>query len=71
MTTSSAGTTAAPGRSSHEGAMVRQKPAQPTPYPAEKARGGEIILRRPWQRIVFVVGLAVPILLLIALLILR
>jgi len=76
MTTSSAGTTAAPGRSSHEGAMVRQKPAQPTPYPAEKApaekaRGGEIILRRPWQRIVFIVGLAVPILLLIALLIVR
>jgi hypothetical protein len=44
--------------------MVRQKPAQPTPYPAEKARGGEIILRRPWQRIVFIVGLAVPIFLL-------
>jgi hypothetical protein len=69
MTTSSAGTTAAPGRSSHEGAMVREK--QPTPYPAEKARGGEIILRRPWQRIVFIVGLALPILLLIGLLILR
>jgi len=51
--------------------MVRQKPAQPTPYPAEKARGGEIILRRPWQRIVLIVGLALPILLLIALLILR
>jgi DJ-1/PfpI family len=27
--------------------MVREKPAQPPPYPAEKARGGEIILRRP------------------------
>jgi hypothetical protein len=26
-------------------------------YPAEKARGGEIILRRPWQRIVFIGGL--------------
>ena len=51
--------------------MVRQKPAQPTPYPAETARGGEIILRRPGQRIVFIAGLAVPILLLIALLILR
>jgi hypothetical protein len=69
MTTSSAGTTAAPGRSSHEGAMVREK--KPTPNPAEKARGGEIILRRPWQRIVFIVGLALPILLLIGLLILR
>jgi len=28
------------------------------PYPAEKARGGEIILRRRWQRIVFIAGLA-------------
>ena len=28
------------------------------PYPAEKARGGEIILRKRWQRIVFVPGLA-------------
>jgi putative intracellular protease/amidase len=27
--------------------MVREKPAQLPPYPAEKARGGEIILRRP------------------------
>jgi hypothetical protein len=27
------------------------------PYPAEKARGGEIILRRRWQRIVFIAGL--------------
>jgi hypothetical protein len=51
--------------------MVREKPAQPPPYPAEKARGGEIILRRPWQRIVFILGLALPILLLLALLMLR
>jgi hypothetical protein len=69
MTTSSAGTTAAPHPSLREDAMMREK--QPTPYPAEKARGGEIILRWPWQRIVFIVGLAVPILLLIGLLILR
>ena len=27
------------------------------PYPAAKARGGEIILRRRWQRIVFALGL--------------
>jgi hypothetical protein len=26
-------------------------------YPAEKARQGEIILRRPWQRGVFAAGL--------------
>jgi hypothetical protein len=31
-------------------------------YPAEKARQGEIILRRPWQKIVFFGGLVVPIL---------
>jgi hypothetical protein len=30
--------------------MVREQPPQPPPYPAEKARGGEIILRRRWQR---------------------
>jgi hypothetical protein len=29
----------------------------PPPYPAEKARGAEIILRRPWQRVVFFGGL--------------
>ncbi len=28
------------------------------PYPTEKARGGEIVLRKRWQRIVFVAGLA-------------
>lgn len=31
-------------------------------YPAEKARQGAIILRHPWQRVVFFAGLAVPIL---------
>jgi len=69
MTTSCAGTTAAPHRSLHEDAMMREK--QPTPYPGEKARGGEIILRRPWQRVVFILGLALPLLLLIGLAILR
>jgi hypothetical protein len=28
------------------------------PYPADKARGAEIILREPWQRAVFFGGLA-------------
>ncbi len=32
-------------------------------YDAEKARQGEIILRRPWQRAVFITGLAAAILL--------
>lgn len=27
-------------------------------YPAHKARQGEIILKEPWQRVVFVAGLA-------------
>jgi len=52
-------------------AMVRDKGAQPPPYSGERARGGEIVLRRPWQRIVFILGLALPVLLLLALLMLR
>lgn len=32
--------------------------AQPRTYPAEKARQGEIILKQPWQRAVFIAGLA-------------
>jgi hypothetical protein len=42
--------------------MVREAPAQPAPppkpYPAKKARGGEIILKTPLQRWVFIAGLA-------------
>ena len=37
--------------------MVREGPPQPPPYPAEKARGGEIILRTPLRRAIFVGGL--------------
>lgn len=42
--------------------MVREGPPQPAPppkepYPAEKARGGEIILNTPLQRWVFISGL--------------
>jgi hypothetical protein len=48
--------------------MVPEKGAEPQAYPAGKARGGEIILRRAWQRVLFVLGLAVPILALLALL---
>ena len=54
------------------GTMVREKGAEPQAYPAEKARGGEIILRRRWQRVLFAIGLAAPIVLaLLALLMLR
>jgi hypothetical protein len=35
--------------------MVREGPAEP--YPAEKARGGEIILNTPARRAIFVSGL--------------
>jgi hypothetical protein len=42
--------------------MVREGPAQPAPppkapYPAEKARGGEIILTTPARRAIFMTGL--------------
>lgn len=39
--------------------------SQTTEYPAEKARGGVIILQRPWQRVVFIAGLAGAVLLLL------
>jgi hypothetical protein len=53
-----------------EASVVRPGPAQPVPYPAEKARGGKILLRRPWQQIVFVAGLLAPLVLLLILYIL-
>ncbi len=37
--------------------MVREGPAQPPPYPAEKARGGGIILRTQLRRAIFIGGL--------------
>jgi hypothetical protein len=45
--------------------MAKNGPPQLAPYPAEKARGGEIVLRRRWQRVVFVIGLAGPVVLLV------
>jgi hypothetical protein len=42
---------------------------QETAYPAEKARGGEIVLRKTWQRAVFIAALAAPFVLLLALMI--
>ena len=35
-----------------------ERPTEPPPYPAEKARGGEIILRTRWERALFIAGLA-------------
>ena len=37
--------------------MVRDGPPQPPPYPAEKARGGEIVLRTRLRRAIFIGGL--------------
>lgn len=45
--------------------MVREGPPQPPPYPAEKARGGTVVLRKPWQRVLFIAGLAIRLLLLL------
>ncbi|MGE5261333.1 MAG: hypothetical protein ACM3MH_10715 [Actinomycetota bacterium] len=49
---------------------VREAPARPappqkprSPYPAEKARGGEIILRSRTRRIIFIAGLVGAVLL--------
>jgi hypothetical protein len=39
-----------------------QRHDRPEPYPAEKARGGEIILRKRWQRVVFIGALAIAVL---------
>jgi hypothetical protein len=49
--------------------MVREGPAQPPPYPAEKARGGEVVLKTPARRAIFLVGLigAVVLVLILAL----
>ena len=37
---------------------TRDERQAPKTYPAEKARQAEIELRRPWQRAVFIAGLA-------------
>ena len=42
---------------------MNDKPRTEEPYPAEKARGGEIILRKQWQRWIFIAGLAAAVLL--------
>jgi hypothetical protein len=51
--------------------MVKEGPQQPAPYPAEKARGGEIILRTRTQRVIFVAGLVGAVVLGLLLVLLR
>jgi hypothetical protein len=50
---------------------VREGPPEPPPYPAEKARGGEIILRTRLRRVIFFGGLLGIAILLLLLTILR
>ena len=40
---------------------------EPQPYPADKARGGEIILRTPTRRFIFIAGLVGAVLLVLLL----
>lgn len=47
--------------------MERNRPDEPEPYPAEKARQGEIILNTPTRRTIFFGGLAAFVLLVIVL----
>jgi len=50
---------------------VHMMPVHSAPYPAEKARGGEIILREPWQRGIFILGLVLPLIILLMVISLR
>ena len=48
-------------------APIERVPSPDAPYPAEEARGGEIILNTPGRRAVFIAGLAGAVLLVIVL----
>jgi len=43
--------------------MIRKTEQGNPTYPAEKARQGEIILKQPWQRAIFIAGLAAAVVL--------
>jgi hypothetical protein len=51
--------------------VPRDGPPQPPPYPAEKARGGEIVLRTRLRRMIFMGGLVGAVLFALLLLVLR
>jgi hypothetical protein len=54
--------------------MIRNAPdpsEPPKPYPAERARGGEIILKTPLQRWVFIAGLTGAVVLALLLVLMR
>lgn len=42
--------------------MDERPPPTPDPYPADKARQGDIVLRRTWQRVIFIGGLVIVVL---------
>lgn len=55
-----------PAQEKNSGRVMKTRKSEPDGapvYSAEKARQGEIILRQPWQRAVFITGLAAAILL--------
>jgi len=54
-----------------EGQPQSTPPPKQEPYPAEKARGGEIILDTPLKRWVFIAGLAGVVVLVLMLSLLR
>jgi hypothetical protein len=56
------GGTPAPGRpfSLEEAKMARNAKSEQPAYSAQKVRQGEIILRKPWERGLFIAGLALP-----------
>lgn len=54
-----------------EGPTQLPPPSEQQPYPAEKARGGEISLNTPWKRWTFMAGLAGAVILVLFLGLLR
>jgi hypothetical protein len=54
-----------------DAALTTERRTRSQPYAAEKARGGTVVLRQRWQRALFIVGLAAPVVLLLVLLALR
>jgi hypothetical protein len=54
-----------------EGPTQSPPPSEQQPYPAEKARGGEIILNTVWKRWTFMAGLAGAVILVLFLGLLR
>ncbi|HVW92327.1 MAG TPA: hypothetical protein VHB74_06935 [Devosia sp.] len=50
--------------------MARSVKSEQPVYSGQKARQGEIVLRKPWERGLFIAGLAVPFVIVLLLLVL-